>query len=364
MSRTPVKLLPALLLLASAAPALAEPAGEIEELRHRLEKLEARENPAEGFALTTGAGRLTTFGAIEVEGSYHKSSDRTAKSDITVVTALLGFEAALSDRVKGRMVIIHEEGEEPTIDIDEANLTFTHPETLGGTFTVRAGYDHLPFGAFASVMVSDPLTLDLGEISKTGLISGWENGQVVVKVAMFNGDRDATGHDVIDNGVAALTLTPTEQVSFGVSYLCDLAESNADLLAGTDAALYEKSVNGASANLTLKFSPVTVTVEYLGALREFSETMLADPAKAPELTGRRPRAWFAEATFAPDQDWAVSGRYEQAKDFQNDVARYGATASYGLDVNTTLSLEYLYSDFARESEETASQVTVQLAMEF
>jgi hypothetical protein len=363
MSEIAGKLLSALLLLATAVPALAEPAGEIEELRHRLEKLEARENAAEGFALTSGAGRLTTFGAIEVEGAYCKSADRSGESDISVVTALLGFEAALSDRVKGRMVILHEEGEEPTIDIEEANLTLSRPETLGGTFTVRAGHDHLPFGAFASDMVSDPLTLDLGEISKTGLITGWENGPVAVKVAVFNGDRDATGHDGIDNGVAALTVTPTEQVSFGIAYLGDLAESDLALL-GDATSDYEKSVNAASANLTLKFSPVTVTVEYLGALRDFSETMLADPAKAPELTGRRPRAWFAEATFAPSPDWAVSGRYEQAKDFQDDVVHYGATASYGLDVNTTLSLEYLYSDFARESEDTASQVTVQLAMEF
>ncbi|NTV12682.1 MAG: LbtU family siderophore porin [Desulfobulbaceae bacterium] len=357
------KLLPALLLLATATPALAEPAGEIEELRHRLEKLEARENGAEGFALATQAGRLTMFGAIEVEGSYRKTADRNAESDTTVATALLGFEAAFSDRVKGRIVLLHEEGEEPNLDLDEANLTLTRPETLAGTFSIRAGHDHLPFGAFTSVMVSDPLTLDLGEISKTGLISVWENGKIALKLAVFNGDRDSSGHDVIDNGVAALIFTPTEQISVGASYLCDLAESDFGLLANATAP-YESNVNAASAYLTLKFSPVTINLEYLGALQEFSEGMLADPDRAPELTGRKPRAWFAEATFAHGEDWAVSGRYEQAKDYQDDVARYGATVSYGLDTNTTLSLEYLYSDFARTINETAQQVTVQLALEF
>jgi len=109
---------------------------------------------------------------------------------------------------------------------------------------------------------------------------------------------------------------------------------------------------------------VTVTVEYLEALKEFSQAMLADPARAPELTGRKPRAWFAEVGYAPSKDWALSGRVEKAKDYQDDVARYGATFSYGLDTNTTLSLEYLYSDFARESGVTAQQVTMQLAVEF
>lgn len=363
MLKTVAKLLPPLLLL-SAAPVWAEPAGEIEDLRHRLEKLEARHNGPAGFSLHTGARKLTIFGALEVEGAYIDSADHPAESDFSVATALLGLEAALSERTKARIVLLHEEGEEPTVDIDEANLTVTSPETLGGTFMVQAGLNHLPFGAFTSVMVTDPLTLDLGEISKTGLLTGWEKGKVALQLAVFNGDQDTTDHNVIDNWIAALNFTPTEQISFGVSYLCDLAESDFGLLAGTDPALYEKNVNGASANLTLKFASVTVTVEYLGALREFSEATLGDPGKAPELTGRRPRAWFAEATFSPGEDWAVSGRYEKARDFQNNLARYGATVSYGLDVNTILSLEYLYSDFDRESEATAQQVTVQLALEF
>lgn len=363
MPGTAAKLLPALLLLATATPALAEPAGEIEDLRHRLEKLEARHNEPEGFALATGDRRLTLFGALEVEGAYTDPADRPATSNLSVATALLGVDAALSDRIKGRIALLHEEGEEPTIDIDEANITISQPEILGGTFMVRAGRDHLPFGAFPSVMVSDPLTLDLGEISKTALLTGWENGKLAARIGIFNGDRETTDHDVIDNGVAALTYTPTEQLSFGVSYLCDLAESKIGLLGGATAD-YEKNVNGVSANLSLKLAPLTVTVEYLGALRKFSAALLADPAKAPELSGRQPRAWFAEVSFAPREDWAVSGRYEQAKDFQDDVARYGATFSYGLDPSTTMSLEYLYSDFARATEDTASQITAQLALEF
>lgn len=363
MRRNAAKLLPALLLVAPATPALAESAGEIEELRHRLEKLEAREKGAEGFAMAAGAGRLTMFGALEVEGAYTDAADRPAASDLSVATALLGLDAALSDRIKGRIVLLHEEGEEPTIDIDEANLTVTRPESLGGTLMVRAGRDHLPFGVFPSVMVSDPLTLELGEIHKTWLLTGWENGKIAARIGVFNGDRDANDHDVIDNGVASLTVTPSEQLSFGASYLCDLAETDSELLADTTAD-YDRDVNAISANLTLKFAPVTISVEYLGALREFSEAMLADPGKSPVLSGRQPRAWFAELSFEPGEDWAVSGRYEKAKDFQDDVARYGATFSYGLAEQTTLSLEYLYSDFARESEDTASQVTVQLAMEF
>jgi hypothetical protein len=363
MPRTFAKLLPALLLLATAAPTLAEPADEVEELRQRLEKLEARPEEPEGFSIATGKKVLTISGALEIEANYTDTADRDAESAINVATAQINFDATVSDQVKGRIALLHEDVEEPAIAINEAYLELNRPEFAGGTLKVTAGKAYLPFGAFASSMVSDPLTLELGESNRNLILTGWQNGKVAVQFGAYNGDHDTRGQNVIDNGVAALTLTPSEQISFGASYLCDLAESNANLLADA-ATTYEDNVNAASAYLTLKFVPLTINFEYLGALKLFSEAMLADPAKAPELTGRQPRTWFAEATFAPHEDWALSGRYEKAKDYQDDVARYGATFSYGIDANTTLSLEYLYSDFARESEDQSQQFTVQLALEF
>lgn len=364
MLKIVAKLLPTLLLLASAAPALAEPVGEVEDLRQRLEKLEARQEEPEGFTVISGKKSLTISGALEINATYSDTSDTAAASDITIETAQINFDAAASDRVKGRLAILHEDGEEPSLDIDEAYIQINRPELAGGTLKITAGKAYLPFGAFGSSMVSDPLTQDLGETNRNLLLTGWENGKVAVQLGVYNGDHDTTGHDVIDNGVAALIITPTEQISFGVSYLCDLAESNAELLADSDADLYEKNVSGFSANLTLKFAPVTVTVEYLGALQEFSQALLENVGEDSDLTGRKPQAWFAETTFAPSEDWAISGRYEKGEDFKDDVARYGATCSYGLDANTVLSLEYLYSDFARENADTAQQVTMQLALEF
>lgn len=357
------KIVPALLLLATVAPALADDSAELENLRHRLEKLEARESGAEGFAIRVGEKKLRFWGALEVEAGYLDQKDQAAISDINVATALLGLDVSYSDRLSGRLALIHEEGEEPEVALDEAHLTFSRPEIMGGEMKITAGRNHLPFGAFTSIMVSDPLTLELGEINRTALLTSWENGKVTMQAGIFNGERDTTGHDLIDNGVAALTLTPSDKISLGVSYLCDLAESEADLLADATTT-YAENINSASAFLTLKYAPLTVNLEYLGALKGFSEALLADPDHAPELSDRKPRAWFAEATFAPGADWAISGRYEQARDYQDDVRRYGATFSYGLEVNTTLSLEYLYSDFARETEGTASQITIQLAMEF
>lgn len=364
MFRAAVELLSVLLLiLTMATPVLAAGSDEIEDLRRRLEKLEGREGEAEGFSLAAGRKFLSFTGILEVEAGYLKARDLPAESDINVATALINFDVSPSDRVKGRIALLHEEGEEPTVDIDEAYIAYRLPGTDEGSLNVTVGKTYLPFGSFNSGMVSDPLTLELGEVNKSALLAGWEKAKVAVTAGVFNGDRDITGHNVIDNGVIGVSLSPTEKIGLGLSYICDLAETNADLLADTTTD-YEENVNSISAFLSVDLSLVTLNLEYLGALRKFSEAMLADLDHAAELTGRKPRAWFAELAFVPNEDLEFSGRYEQARDYRDNLARYGVTVSYGLDFNTVLSLEYLYSDYDREAESTASQITAQLALEF
>jgi len=180
MPRTATKLLPVLLFLATAAPALAEPAGEVEDLRQSLEKLEARHEEPEGFSITNGKKILTVSGAIEVNAAYTDTADKPAASNITVKTAQVNFDATVSDRVKGRIALLHEEGEEPIVNIDEAYIAVTRPEIMGGALKITAGRAYLPFGAFTSAMVSDPVTKELGEIRKTALLTGWGNDKVTI----------------------------------------------------------------------------------------------------------------------------------------------------------------------------------------
>ena len=351
-----------LLLMGLTAPALAE-SPEEENLRQREEKLEAPAKEPEGFTLAAGNKSLAISGLLEVEAAaYIDTAGKPAESDLNVATAQLDFAAAIADRVTGRIVLLHEEGEDPTVDIDEASISYSQTEILGGSLKGTAGRVYLPFGTFNSAMVSDPLTLVLGETNRTTLLAGWENDMITVQIGGFDGDSDTTDHNEIDSGVIGVTVSPTDTIKFGISYIPDLAETNAELL-GDASSAYETSVDAVSACIALDFSPLTVSLEYLGALDEFSEEILADPDRAGELTGREPGAWFAEMGCAPHEDWLFTCRFEQATDYKDDVARYGATVSYGLYDCTTLSLEYLYSE-PELSENTASQVTAQMALEF
>jgi len=81
-----------------------------------------------------------------------------------------------------------------------------------------------------------------------------------------------------------------------------------------------------------------------------------------DLTGQRPLAWNLEVAWVPKEALQLAARIEGAKDFQDDVTRYGATVSYGLFAHTVVAIEYLFSDFDSEADNQA--LTAQLAFDF
>ncbi len=66
----------------------------------------------------------------------------------------------------------------------------------------------------------------------------------------------------------------------------------------------------------------------------------------------------------PTEKLQLATRYEEANDFQDDLKRYGATASYGLYEHVVVALEYLRADADIDEDDTVDMVTAQLAFEF
>ena len=82
------------------------------------------------------------------------------------------------------------------------------------------------------------------------------------------------------------------------------------------------------------------------------------------MTGKRPEAWNIELAWMPTEKVQLAARYEEANNFQDDVKRYGATASYGLHEHAVVALEYLRSVADVAMDDTVDVVTAQLALEF
>ncbi len=355
----------------SAIPASAEDMvanAEIENLKKRIKALEAQK-PApdqpedQGIDLGQISKYLTLHGLLETEASYTKPSDSDEESDLTLATAELSIEATLNEFVGGHITLLYEEeeGEDDDIDVDEAVISLTSPGQLfGQTPSVHVGRMYVPFGMFNSYMISDPLTLELGETQDTAALFALEGDLWVIKAGFFNGDTDTDGDDNhIDNFVASFELMPTDNLAFGISYINDLAESDNELV--QDATLYSSNVAAASAFLAAQYGQFGLEVEFLAALDDFDSELIA---VGEDLTGKKPKAWNLELAWMPTERVQLAARYEEANDFQDDVKRYGMTASYGLFEHVVIALEYLRADSNADEDDKTDNLTAQLAMEF
>lgn len=372
MSWKKTRLFSALLagLFGLASPALAahpDERGETENLRKRIEVLEAeKEKPEAPLLVEALAKKLRFSGLFELESAYANTEGSDETSDLALATAQLEVEATVNDNIAGHMILLHEEGADESVVIDEAVITLgCSANFCPGKFSLAGGKMYLPFGKFNSHFITDPLTLDLGETNDTAVTLGWAVAdRITVRAVVFAGGTDTMGDNAaIDSFAASVQATPIDGLTLGASYLSDLAESGIGLVREDPILgnVYRSSVPGAAAFLTATYGPFTLVGEYVTALKSFDDAVVA---AGVDLSGSKPHAWNVELALAPDGRWEFAAKIEGAKDFRNDLLRYGGVISYGLFQNTVVALEYLLADEGKGSEDRTHVATAQLAFEF
>jgi hypothetical protein len=342
---------------------------EIENLRKRIEQLEKKleeEGAAEeitvgdedeGFVIEIADKKLMIWGSVSLNGIYSQEEGGDDVSDLILSEAQLGFMPMINDRIRAHFVLLYEEGED--IAVDEANITLSQ-YGKGMGFNFVGGLQYLPYGNYSSSMISDPLTLELGETSETAVVFGWANEVIGIRVGAFNGDVDAGDDDVIDSLVASLEINTSYGITVGASYISDLAGSGIELIQpdlGGSISHYVDSVAGASFFVSAEYGMFVVNAEYVFALDEFEQASIV---AGENLTGPEPRAFNLELSFTPIERWNFALRFEKAKDFQDDPERYGFTISYGIFTHMVLALEYLRT----EADVDIDMVTAELGISF
>lgn len=313
---------------------------------------------AEGGSLNN----LSLGGAVEVEVGYEDNDEAGEKtSDIVLATVEIGIDAEINDKVSGHILLLWEEDDTP-LDVDEGTITLTAPYGL----SLTAGKMYVPFGAFNSHFISDPFTLELGETNESALMVSYGADKFEVSLVVFNGDiHEPNDDDKVDDIVASVTVNPAEGISFGASYISDIAESDGDItgFVGTTSPLTE-IVAGYSAFFSGSFGPIAVEGEYLAAADEFNAgdvtTALADPDAV--LSGDEPSAYNVEVAFAISDATEVAARYEGTDDLDMSEKQFGVAVSHELYENTSLALEYLNGEY--KSGKKRDLLTAQLAVEF
>jgi hypothetical protein len=351
------------------APAMAQDSGSAEPYHSPDGK---REVGLEVFATK----KIAFSGLLEAEIGWQKikntNGTSTSASDIVLATAQLGFETEVTRNVTGTLVLLWEEDATEPIGIDEGMLAWNGANGFG----ITAGRMYPPFGTFNSHFISDPLTLELGEVQETALqFSIAPSESFEASITFANGGLDKTGaNDTISDWVLRADFHGNTSgqgtVDFGVQYINDIADTDSGLFDPDPAANpgladgTSKTVAGLGVNLDYANGPWMLFLEYVGATRDF------DPADLPGATpaaGLQPRTWNFEMGYLISDAHEIAIKYEGSDDFTGfPKSQWGVDSTWTLDEGLFLSLEYLYGTFDQTLNTVAKRhtLTAQLALEF
>jgi len=360
------------------------------ELTERITRLE--EQQKKGILPAKWAERITLSGAVEIEVNYEDmdfkdpGTDDEDSSDITLSTVELGIDVDIVKHVSGHVLFLWEEDDTEPVDLDEGFITIDGDDVVPIYLTV--GKLYVPFGNFESNMISDPLTLELGETRESAVQVGFESEGFYGSVYVFNGDIDEDGDDnQIDNfGANAGYAFENDDfnLDISISYINNLMDSDgwSDVIAaelddaegnGFTFALRDY-VPGFGAYAILNVGPFTMIGEYVTALDdpEFNRYdvvpgSLAGLGLGPTYKGEKPAAWNAELgyTFEIAGKETIVGAAYQGSDNGEDVfpeKRFLGVVGMVIFNHTVVSLEFLHDEF--ENDDERDLITAQLAIVF
>lgn len=335
-------------------------------------------------------GAVMVSGTVEVEaGTYKRSYDDALKpddkaNDIVLATVEVGVDAQINPSVSGHVLFLWEEGESEDINdfMDEGTITISNPDKC--PYYLTAGKMYLPFGSFDSAFVSDPMTLELGEINDSAIQIGHRKGNTDISFGFFNGDLNKVDKDDKVNSFFAnvgveYTQGPYSTV-FGVSYISNIADTDGlegivddqDLATG-DIIDINDFVDGMGLFLKINTDAWFLSAEYVAAMDDFAMGYFTDSTgNNSTVKTLQPAAYNVEFGWQTMGKALLALKYEQADDMEIDddfdlpESRYGVCLSYTLYDDVDLKLEYLHEKFdnADLNKGKSDMFTAQLAVGF
>lgn len=306
-------------------------------------------------------------GAIEAEAGYGSDYADASTSDIDLVTLELGLDVALNDYFSGFALLKWEEDGGEGVFLDEGGIVLGSVEEYG--FAVTAGKLYVPFGVYETGLISDPLTLELGETREGAVVVDFGGGGFYGAAYTFNSaiNDDASDDDMID--------------AFGVTagYVDEVAGMNLDLSAGWISNItssggfsgaheavgnFDDYTAGATVSAVVGIADFTLIGEYLAVLdNDYLTTEDAEPA-----------TWNLEFGYG----FGIGGNAASvAVSYQGSdeavflglpESRFAAAFGYEIFAGLGIALEYLHDEDYDVADggtgESADVVTVQLALEF
>jgi hypothetical protein len=301
--------------------------------------------------------KVEVGGVVEVEANHSSPQGAADSSDINVATVEIGIAAQVNDWVAAEIVWLYEDDGSTQFDVDSAVISIADPDA---SWYVNSGLFAVPFGVFASNMVSDPLTLDLAETYDSAIQVGYATDGLDVSAYVFKGDFD--NNQIGKHGFAIGYEGQTDGFAFAgrVGYISDLLESDAlvDNL-NTAAITPADEMPAWTASAEVVAGAFALVAEYVKASDSFSNYGNQKPAAFNIEIAYGFEAVGKPATFAigyQGTDAASNAGWGFVE------KRLVSALSMEIHSGTTIALEYMNEeDYAGVETDT---VTGQLAVEF
>ncbi|PIE74635.1 MAG: hypothetical protein CSA18_04070 [Deltaproteobacteria bacterium] len=293
-------------------------------------------------------------GTIEFEAGFESSEN--SSSDFSTATVDLAVEGEVNEYITGSFVFTYN-SDDDGIELDEAIIAIASEGYPG---YANLGYFVLPFGNFNTRFISDTIT-KYGETKQNAVTVGYSREMFDVSLSLFNGHVNEDGED--DDHISKFVLAGSvifpendiAKVSMGASIISDISEAD-----GFEEAI--ETAGGKVKEFTMGYSI------YLSA--EFMEKFFFDVeylAAADEIeygaAKMEPKMYHIELGAAPVENVECAIRYEAGDDIEEE-SRYGAVVSWAVLDNTTLTGEFLRTDFEDDNKDSLNTFTAQIAVEF
>ncbi|MCD6527260.1 MAG: LbtU family siderophore porin [Desulfuromonas sp.] len=308
---------------------------------------------------------LTLSGVVEVEANHTEDYDGNSTSGLELATVELAVDAQAHPWVQGHVLFLYEEGDEDDVVIDEAFITIGNNDVT--PFYLNAGRLYVPFGNFTTFMISDPLTLEMGETQETAVQIGYNDENWHASMYTFNGDTsEGDEFSTIEQFGAHLGYSLEREawnLAVDASYASSLFDSDSLSEEYEDAAVNGDYIPGLGLHAVIGIADLTLIGEYIAALEELD----VDGEHIDPYTFNLEVAYTLELL---DRETAFALAWQGSDDLVGFLPEQRFMASVGISLfdDTALTVEYThdedYDTSDGGSDDSSNSLTAQLAYEF
>ena len=303
--------------------------------------------------------QLEVAGAAELEYGANRGTEGN-EYGTAISKAEFGAAIKPNDKLEARVKWLYEEDLKAVstpLEVDEANAIWhVRPENK---LDITAGKKYLKFGSFDTNMVSDPLTLDLGETRQDKVLEVTsKQGNFNTTGYVFSGTApkiDGTGKH--KSGYGFSVGYESEKVNAGVDYLSNLAESKAFV----DHNSVTKKVPAMALYASTSLGGVALKAEHLTAVKSFQAGDLEETI----TSAAKPSATHIEADLDLKKERVLAlsaNKTSNAEEIGLPKNNYGITYAQPLYKNISGGIELARAK--NYDATTDKSLTMKLSYEF